>query len=119
MNNDNTIIALADGLSGSTSYVPDKEDPMSDMQFSDEELQLVVQHVELISEWRTWERVSGENGRDLISIHPTASDAPVIRIAKSETGTYMAAGFGEWGLMMCSSLSELLDALAPGTAKVA
>ncbi len=91
---------------------------MRDMRFTDEELLLIVERVDKTPQWRSWERVGGESGRDLVTIHPNASGAAPIRLAKSENGAYMATGFGEWGLTVGASLAELLDVLGPDTAIV-
>lgn len=91
---------------------------MSELDFTDAELAQFLARFEATPEWAGWERTSGLSGRDLISIHLGGSEADPIRLAKGEGG-YMAAGFGEWGLTVCASFKELLDALAPSHRQVA
>lgn len=92
---------------------------MPEYEFTEDEILVFLKRFNAAAGWQRWERTSGTNGRDLISVH---TDAGVLRLAKSEQGGFMAAGFGDWGLVVCETFVELLDALtveAEAPAKVA
>lgn len=98
---------------GVIAWNPRKEKPMADLTFTDDELRAFVLRFAETPGWARWERVSGNNGRDLLIVHLDRPEGATVRLAKGETGTYMANGFGDWGLMVCSTLPELLDAITP------
>jgi hypothetical protein len=101
---------------GSLAWFPRKEQPaMSVLEFTEADLKQFVERFDETPGWSRWERVSGNNGRDLIIVHLSRPEGATVRLAKSETGAYMANGFGDWGLMVCGTLDELLDAIVPGS----
>lgn len=101
---------------GVLAWFPRKEQPaMSVLEFTEVELKQFVERFDETPGWSRWERVSGNNGRDLIIVHLSRPEGATVRLAKSETGAYMANGFGDWGLMVCGTLDELLDAIVPNS----
>ncbi|MEO5338133.1 MAG: hypothetical protein H7841_14755 [Magnetospirillum sp. WYHS-4] len=113
--NDVTMARTASNEDGTANlaWFPRKETPMINLEFSEDELQCFVERFDETPGWARWERVSGNNGRDLIIVHLDAPAGATVRLAKSESGAYMANGFGDWGLTVCSTLPELLDAINP------
>nr|CAX84016.1 uncharacterized protein [uncultured bacterium] len=83
---------------------------MVSTEFTDPEIALFLSRFDRVVDWSRWTRLNN-GGRDVIAIQVAGRTPHTLKLAKSGPGLYTAQGFDGWGLMLCRSLEELLEAV--------
>jgi hypothetical protein len=81
-------------------------------KFTADELAEFGKCFERVPSWKNWERRDGAHGEDVLQIVVQSDTPAVLKVAKTESSSYVAIGFDGWGLTVCDDFDTLLDTLA-------
>jgi len=81
-------------------------------RFTADELAKFSKCFDRVPSWKHWERRDGAHGEDVLEIVVDSDRPAVLKVAKTESSSYVATGFDGWGLTVCDNFDKLLDLLA-------
>jgi hypothetical protein len=81
-------------------------------KFTADELAEFGKFFERVPSWKNWERRDGAHGEDVLQIVVESNTPAALKVAKTESSSYVAIGFDGWGLTVCDDFDKLLDILA-------
>ena len=90
----------------------DQEGSVPKARFTADELEEFGKCFDRVPSWKKWERRDGAHGEDVLEIVVGSDTSVVLKVAKTENSSYVAAGFDGWGLTVCDDFDKLLDILA-------
>ena len=97
---------------GSLLKVEGQEGSVPKAKFAADEIAKFGKCFDGVPSWKNWERRDGAHGEDVLEIVVDSDTTALLKIAKTESSSYVATGFDGWGLTVCDDFDKLLDILA-------